>query len=68
LWKARVAAGLLTAALGIVVLAMTTGLSTRLAALMISLQVAATLARGVTGRVSAAVLARLAGLAVCSFL
>jgi hypothetical protein len=67
-WKARVAAALLTAALGIVALAMTTGLSTRLAQLMISLQIVATLVRGVTGRVSASVLARLTGLAVCTFL
>jgi membrane protease YdiL (CAAX protease family) len=67
-WKGRLAAGALTAALGIVALAMTTGLSTRLAGLMISLQVVATLVRAVTGRVSAAVLARLAGLAVCTFL
>ena len=62
------AAGVLTAALGIVALAMTTAPSTRLTRLTISLQVAATLVRGVTGRVSAAWLARLAGLAVCTFL
>ncbi len=64
-WKTRAAAGALTAALGIVALAMTSG---PLTGLMISLQVAATLARGVTGRVSASVLARLTGLAVCTFL
>ena len=67
-WKTRAAAGALTAALGIVALAMTTGLSTGRAGLMISLQVVATLVRGVTGRVSASVLARLTGLAVCTFL
>ena len=71
-WKARLAAGALTAALGIVAFAMTTRmttrLSTRLAGLMISLNIIATLVRGVTGRVSAAWLARLAGLAVCTFL
>jgi hypothetical protein len=71
-WKTRAAAGVLTAALGIVALAMTTGmtsgLSTGRVGLMISLQVVATLVRGVTGRVSAAWLARLAGLAVCTFL
>ena len=67
-WKTRAAAGALTAALGIVALAMTTGLSTGRAGLLISLQVVATLVRGVTGRVSASVLARLAGLAVCTFL
>ncbi len=67
-WKARAAAGALTAALGIVALAMTTGLSTGLTGLMISLQVVATLVRGVTGRVSAAWIARLTGLAVCTFL
>ena len=64
-WKTRAAAGALTAALGIVALAMTSG---PLTGLMISLQVAATLARGVTGRVSASVLVRLTGLAVCTFL
>jgi hypothetical protein len=75
-WKARLAAGAVTAALGIVALAMTmgmstgttTGLSTGRAGLMISLQVAATLVRGVTGRVSASALARVTGLAVCTFL
>jgi hypothetical protein len=67
-WKARLAAGVLTATLGIVALAMTTGLSTGRAGLMISLQVVATLVRGVTGRVSASVLVRLTGLAVCTFL
>ena len=67
-WRARLAAGLVTAALGIVALAMTIGPSTRLTGLMISLQIVATLVRGVTGRVSASVLARLTGLAVCSFL
>jgi hypothetical protein len=66
--KARLAAGVLTAALGIVTLAMTTGLSTGRVGLMISLQVVATLVRGVTGRVSAAWIARLTGLAVCTFL
>ena len=67
-WKARLAAGVLTAALGIVALAMTTGLSTGRAGLMLSLQVVATLVRGVTGRVSAAWIARLSALAVCTFL
>ncbi len=71
-WKARLAAGAVTAALGIVALAMTmgitTGLSTGRLGLMISLQVAATLVRGVTGRVSASALARATGLAVCTFL
>jgi len=36
--------------------------------LMISLQVVATLVRGITGRVSAAWIVRLTGLTVCSFL
>ena len=63
--KVRLAAGALTAALGIVSLAMTNAPLTRLT---IGLQIAATLARGVTGRLSAAWLTRLAGLAVCTFL
>jgi membrane protease YdiL (CAAX protease family) len=67
-WKVRLAAGVLTGALGIVALAMTTASSTGLAAVTISLQVVAALARGMTGRVSASVVARLAALAVCTFL
>jgi hypothetical protein len=71
-WKVRLAAGVVTGALAIGTLAMTTAPSTDLAGrtilLTISLQIAATLARGVTGRVSASVLARLTGLAVCTFL
>ena len=71
-WKTRLAAGVLTGGLGIVALAMTTasspGPQARTISLTISLQIVATLARVVTGRVSAAVLARLAGLAVCTFL
>jgi len=71
-WKGRVAAGVLTGALGIVALALTTasptGVEARTFALAVSLQLVAALARGVTGRVSASVLARLAALAVCTFL
>ncbi|HEX3902859.1 MAG TPA: hypothetical protein VH853_08400 [Polyangia bacterium] len=64
-WQVRLTAGGVTGALGIVSLAMTNAPLTRLA---IGFQLAATLARGVTGRASAAWLARLAGLAVCTFL
>jgi membrane protease YdiL (CAAX protease family) len=67
-WKARLAAGVLTGALGIVALALTTASPTGLAAATISLQLVAALARGMTGRVSASVVARLAALAVCTFL
>jgi hypothetical protein len=75
-WKVRLAAGVVTGALGIATLAMTTAPSTglpgqatgRTILLTISLQIAATLARGLTGRVSASVVTRLAGLAVCTFL
>ena len=67
-WKVALTAAVLTAALGIVALAMTSALSTGRAALMISLQVVATLVRGGTGRVSASALARLAALGVCTFL
>ncbi len=66
-WKVRLAAGVLTGALGIVALAMTTAASGGLMALLISLQIVAALARGLTGRVSASVLARLTALAVCTF-
>jgi len=71
-WKARLAAGLVTGALGVMALAMTTASSTglpgRMISLTISLQLAATLARGLTGRVSAAWIVRLTGLAICTFL
>jgi hypothetical protein len=63
--RARVAAAVVTGALGIVALAMTTA---PLTGLTIALQIAATLTRAITGRVSAAWLARLAGVAVCAFL
>jgi membrane protease YdiL (CAAX protease family) len=63
--RARVAAAVVTGALAIVALAMTTAPLTRLT---IALQLAATLTRAVTGRVSAAWLARLAGVTVCAFL
>jgi hypothetical protein len=59
--RARVAASVLTIALAIIALPPLTGQA-------IALQVAATLARGITGRVSAAWLARLAGVIVCAFL
>ena len=64
-WRGRAAAALITGALAVVALAVTTAPLTRLA---IALGVAATAARAVTGRLSAAWLARLAGLAVCAFL
>jgi hypothetical protein len=71
-WKVRVAAGVLTGALGIVALALTTaspaGLQGRTISLAIWLQLATALARGATGRVSAAVVTRLAALAICTFL
>jgi hypothetical protein len=71
-WKVRVAAGALTGALGIAAVALTaaspTGLEARTISLAVSLQLVAALARGVTRRVSASVLARLAALAVCTFL
>ncbi len=81
-WKVRLAAGVVTGALGIVALAMTTGPATKIGlpvgtkigkiglsvGATVSLQLAATLARGLTGRVSAAWVTRLAGLAVCTFL
>jgi membrane protease YdiL (CAAX protease family) len=63
--RARGAAAVVTGALGIVALAMTTAPLTRLT---IALQIAASLSRAVTGRVSAAWLARLAGATVCAFL
>jgi len=66
--RVRLAAGVLSAALGIVALAMTTASSAGLTSLLISLQIVAALARGLTGRVSASVLARLVALAVCTFL
>lgn len=66
-WKTRLAAGVLTGALGIVSLAVTAP-SGRLTGLTIALQLVATLARGITGRVSAAWIARLIALAVCTFL
>ncbi len=59
--RARVAASVLTIALAIIALPPLTGQA-------IALQVAATLARGITGRVSAGWLARLAGVIVCAFL
>jgi hypothetical protein len=72
--KVRLAAAVLTAALGIVAVAMTTASPTdfqggrRAISLAISLQLAAALARAVTGRVSASAVARLVALAVCTFL
>jgi hypothetical protein len=75
-WKVRLVAGVLSGALGIVALAMTTPSATGLRGLAqggagagaISLQIVAALTRASTGRVSASVLARLAALAVCTFL
>jgi hypothetical protein len=59
--RARVAASVLTIALALIALPPSTGQA-------IALQIAATLARGITGRVSAAWLARLAGVIVYAFL
>jgi hypothetical protein len=64
-WRGRAMAALLTGALAVVALAVTTAPLTRLA---LALAVAATAARAITGRLSAAWMARLAGLAVCAFL
>jgi hypothetical protein len=63
--RGRGGAALLSGALAVVAIAVTMAPLTRLA---IALTVAATAARGITGRMSAAWLARLAGLAVCALL
>ncbi len=63
--RARLAAAAVTAAVAIASLAMT---SAPLTPLTIGLQIAATAARGLTGRVGAAFLTRLCALAVCAFL
>jgi hypothetical protein len=63
--RARLSAAAITAAVGIAALALGAAPLTPLA---IGLQIAAASARGLTGRVGAAFLARLAAAAVCTFL